>query len=66
MGYEKIYSVLHIGKNLLIVGFNQSDNWQFRAVTKEGEIIKEVASFNTPEEAEKTGKNWIELNLPLD
>lgn len=66
MNYEKIYSVLHIGKNLLIVGFNQSDNWQFRAVTKEGEIVKEVAKFNTPEEAEKIGKNWIKLNLTLD
>ena len=66
MNYEKIYSVLHIGKNLLIVGFNQSDKWQFRAVTKEGEIVKEVANFNTPEEAEKTGKSWIESNLPLD
>lgn len=61
--YEKIYSVIHIGSNLLIVAYNQSEKWQFRAVNKEGEIMKESYNFTTPEEAEKNGSHWINKYL---
>ena len=63
MSYEKISAVLHIGNNLLIVGFNKLYQWQFRAVTKEGKIVAEIGNFSRAEEAEKVGKEWINNNL---
>ena len=65
MSYEKIYCVKHVGKNLLIVGYNAEKQWEFRAVTKEGEVVKEVSQFSTAEEAENQGNNWIKSNLPI-
>lgn len=61
--YEKIYGVIHVGKNLLIVGYNTQDKWSFRVVTQEGKIVKEMADFLTAEYAEKEGYTWIEKNL---
>ncbi|WP_330203154.1 hypothetical protein [Cyanobacterium sp. Dongsha4] len=61
--YEKIYGVIHVGKNLLIVGYNTQDKWSFRVVTQEGKIVKEMADFLTAESAEKEGYTWIEKNL---
>jgi len=61
--YEKIYGVIHVGKNLLIVGYNNKDKWSFRVVTQEGKIVKETADFLTAESAEKEGYIWIENNL---
>ncbi len=52
MGYEKIYCVNHVGQNLLIVGYDSEKQWQFRAVTKEGKVVKEVSQLSTAEEAE--------------
>ena len=65
MSYEKIYCVNHVGKNLLIVGYSSEKQWEFRAVTKEGEVVKEVSQFSTAEEAENQGNNWIKSNLPI-
>ena len=61
--YERIYGVIHVGKNLLIVGYNSQDKWSFRVVTKEGKIVQEIPNFSTPESAEKEGNIWIENNL---
>lgn len=63
MAYEKIHAVIHVGKNLLIVGYNQTEKWQFRVVTQKGEIVQEVNNFTNPNEAEKTGTDWIKKNL---
>ena len=65
MNYQKIFCVNHVGKNLLIVGFNQEVKWQFRAVTQEGKVVKEVSFLATAEEAEKQGYQWIIDNLPV-
>ena len=65
MNYQNIFCVNHVGKNLLVVGFNEENKWQFRAVTKKGEVVKEVSLFNTAQEAEKTGYQWIVDNLPV-
>jgi len=61
--YEKIHSVIHIEKNLLIVGYNSSKKWQFRAVNGEGKIVQENAHFATAEEAFSLGEQWIKNNL---
>jgi len=61
--YERIYAVLHVGKNLLIVGYNAQDKWAFRVVTKEGKIVQEISNFLSPELAEKEGNIWIQNNL---
>ena len=63
MSYEKIYCAIHIGTNLLIVGYNQSQKWKFRVVNKEGEIVKEDDNFNTPEKAKQIASDWIKNNL---
>ncbi len=65
MNYKKIFCVNHVGKNLLIVGFNEEIKWQFRAVTQEGEIVQEKGLFETAQEAEKVGYEWIIQNLPV-
>ena len=65
MSYTKIYCVNHVGKNLLIVGYNSEKQWEFRAVTKEGKVVNQVSQFSTAEEAEKEGNNWIKSNLPI-
>ncbi len=61
--YEKIYCVNHVGSNLLIVAFEKINQWQFRAVNKEGEIVKEEYNFLTAEIAKEVGENWIKENL---
>lgn len=63
--YEKIYAVVHVGKNLLIVGYNAQKKWSFRVVTKEGDIVQEIGNFLTPESAEENGNNWIKNNEPF-
>lgn len=60
--YEKIYCVVHVGKSLLIVGYNPKDKWSFRVVTKEGKIVQEISNFFTPELAEENGRIWIANN----
>ncbi len=63
MSYEKIYCVNHVGKNLLIVGYNSQKQWEFRAVTKEGKVVHEVSQFICAEIAAKEGHDWIKTNL---
>ena len=65
MSYEKIYCVNHVGKNLLIVGYNAEKKWEFRAVTKEGKVVKEISQFSSAEEAEQVGNNWLRTNLSV-
>jgi hypothetical protein len=66
MSYEKIHCVNHVGRNLLIVGYNAEKKWEFRAVTKEGNIVNQVSKFSTAQRAEEEGYNWIKDNLPLE
>lgn len=63
MNYEKIHCVNHIGKNLLIVGYNEQNKWQFEAVTPEGKTVQQKTLFPTAIEAEKQGQQWIVANL---
>ncbi len=61
--YQKIHSVIHVGKNLLIVGYSSSIKWEFRIVNSEGKIVQEKNEFDTAQEAFNRGKLWIEDNL---
>ncbi|MGY6528979.1 MAG: hypothetical protein ACXITR_03535 [Cyanobacterium sp.] len=61
--YQKIHCVNHVGKNLLIVGYHPDKLWEFRIVTADGNIVKEVEQFTMAELAEKEGKKWIEDHL---
>lgn len=63
--YEKIYCVNHVGNNLLIVAFDKTNQWQFRAVNQEGKIVKEEYHFLTAEIAKEVGENWIKEKLIL-
>lgn len=61
--YEKIHCVNHVGKNLLIVGYNQSQQWQFRIVTSNGDVVQEKNNFPTAPSAMTEGEKWINENL---
>ena len=65
MKYQKIHCVNHVGKNLLIVGYNSEVQWAFRAVTQEGKIVHEKSQFISAEKAEEAGYSWIVNNLPV-
>ena len=49
--------------NILIVAYNKLEQWQFRIVNKQGQIVQEKFNFSTPKEAEKSGSHWINNNL---
>lgn len=66
MIYERIYSMIHVGKNILIVGYNSTNLWTFRVVNQEGKIVQERDNFSEPEEAEIYGHSWIKNNLSLE
>lgn len=59
---DKIHSILHIGPqrdHLLIVFSQYQENWLFRLVNSQGQIIQEEKGFPTAIAAEEAGKRWF-------
>jgi hypothetical protein len=55
----KVHLVVIIHDITLLVFYTESECWEFRLISRGGEVFGEQRIYYSPEAAEKAGREWI-------
>ncbi|MBD2181265.1 hypothetical protein H6S82_22680 [Planktothrix sp. FACHB-1355] len=60
MPIVRIHQIVVLQEYLLLVFHTNSTGWQFRVTNSTGKVFGMQLAYETPDAAERVGRNWID------